>query len=238
MKTRKLLILNLLALFISTTSCITDTINGNGILSTEERNTPAFEKVKSSGSFEVFIAKGDDYEVIVNAEENVLPFIETYVSNGILTLDIKDHTVIRNDFPMEVFITTPDLNGIKLSGSGTISTDYFESDKMDLLLSGSGDIITACDARNIKVSISGSGNIEVTGNADASQVVISGSGNAETANLNTKSCFSNISGSGNIWISVDTYLEARISGSGNVFYYGYPEIKKSISGSGHIIGKN
>ena len=238
MKTRKLSIFGLLVLFISTTACINETIDGNGIPATEERHTQAFDKVKSSGSFEVYIAKGDNYAVTVSAEENVLPFIETYVSNGALILDIEDHTNIRNDIPMEIFITTPEISGIKQSGSGNINTDFFEADKMDLSLSGSGRIVTACDTRELYASISGSGRIEVAGNTESARFTISGSGNMEAADLNTESCYSRISGSGDVWISVDEYLEANISGSGNVFYYGDPEIKKSISGSGYIVAKN
>ena len=149
MKTGKQFIWGLLALCISVTSCINETIEGNGIPASEKRHTQTFNKVKSSGSFEVYIAHGDEHRVTVNAEENVLPFIETYVSNGKLILDIEDHTSIRNDFPMEIFITTPELNGISLSGSGRISTDYFESNRLELLLSGSGDIITSYNAADV-----------------------------------------------------------------------------------------
>ena len=80
MKTRKLFIFALLILIIGSSGCITDTIEGNGVQTTEERSTQSFHKVKSSGSFDVYITKGDDYEVMVSAEENVIPFIENKYS--------------------------------------------------------------------------------------------------------------------------------------------------------------
>jgi len=238
MKTIKLFIFSLFVILTGTTSCIYDTIDGNGIRASENRITGTFDKVKSSGSFDVYITKGDDYEVIVSAEENVIPFIETRVSDGILKIETEDHTSIRNDIPMEIFITTPELEGLKLSGSGTISTDYFESDKMDIIVSGSGDIITACDALEVEVSISGSGSVIISGNAKDAEFEISGSGNIKAANLSAEDCISKISGSGDVWISVDNFLDARISGSGNVFYYGEPQIDEKISGSGNVINQN
>lgn len=238
MKTIKLLSFSLFVLLIGTTSCIYDTVEGNGIRATESRITGSFDKVKSSGSFEVYISKGDEYEVLVSAEENVIPFIETRVIDGILKIEIEDRTSIRNDIPMKIFITMPELRGLKLSGSGTIDTDYFECNEMDILVSGSGQITTACDTRKLEISISGSGSIDISGNTKNAEFVISGSGNIKAANLTTEDCISKISGSGNVWIQVDNFLEARISGSGSVYYYGEPQIEKNISGSGNVIRQN
>ena len=94
MKTIKLFIFSLLTLLIGATGCITDTIEGNGIRVTEGRIASNFDKVKSTGVFDVHITKGNDYELIVSAEENLMPAIETWVSDGILHLDIKNNTNI------------------------------------------------------------------------------------------------------------------------------------------------
>lgn len=238
MKTIKLFIFSLLTLLIGATGCIHDTIEGNGVRATEGRTALNFDKVKSSGAFDVHITKGNDYELIVSAEENIMPAIETSVSNGILNLDIRNNTNIRSDLPIEIFITTPELEGVKLSGSGKITTDYFECQQMDINLSGSGTISTACDADKVNVAISGSGSVEISGKANKTELNISGSGNIEASYLNSEACYSKISGSGDVWISVDKYLRASISGSGNVFYYGQPELNKNISGSGKVISQH
>lgn len=236
MKTIKLLFLS--ALVLGATSCVYDSVDGNGVRVSEERITPDFDKVKSSGEFDVHITQGDNYEMIVSAEENIISFIETRVSNGILSIDTEDFKNIRNDLPMEIFITTPTLEGIKLSGSGTIVTDYFDCDEMDILLSGSGRIETECDAEKVEATVSGSGTVDISGDSKTADFLISGSGNITAANLNTLGCRSKISGSGDVWVSVDQVLEAVISGSGNVFYYGEPRIDKKISGSGNVVHKN
>lgn len=238
MKTIKQFIFIAVIFLIGTTACIHDTIHGNGIPATEGRLTPPFDKVASSGPFEVHITKGYDHEVIVSADENLIGYIETYVSNGVLYIDVEDFTSLRNELPIEIFVTTDDLEGIKLSGSGIITSDYFISDEMDILLSGSGDIITACDADEVEATITGSGIIEISGICNEADFEISGSGDIRAANLNTLDCYCKTPGSGDTWISAENFLGVRISGSGNVYYYGFPKINEKISGSGRIINKN
>ncbi|MCY1720323.1 DUF2807 domain-containing protein [Prolixibacteraceae bacterium Z1-6] len=238
MKTVKLFFVSTIVLLAGATSCVTDTIEGNGIVTSEGRIAANFDKVKSSGDFEVHITHGDNYEVIVIAEENVIPYIETRVSNGILHIDSDNLTTIRNRIPMEVFITTPSLEGIILSGSGTITTDYFSGKKMDILLSGSGKIRTACNTNEVKSVVSGSGTITISGTTSEADFAISGSGKIDAIDLASIDCHTATSGSGDMWISVDHQLKVNISGSGNVFYYGQPNLETHISGSGNVIDNN
>jgi hypothetical protein len=139
---------------------------------------------------------------------------------------------------MEVYITTPYLEGIKQSGSGYITTDYFTPDHFDVSLSGSGNISTAVETDKIEASISGSGKITLSGEANDGRFSISGSGNIDAYDMTLITCNAKISGSGDMWVKVENYLNATISGSGNIFYYGDPGIETHISGSGNVIHEN
>ena len=157
MKTiKQFLLLAAMGLLITTTSCLDEfTIHGNGNEGTENRIISDFSKLKSSGSFDVNVTYGDEYEVIVIAETNIIPYIETYVTNGTLHLDIRGLHNIKNHLPMQVHITTPQMRSIKQSGSGEITTGYFESNELEMFISGSGSITTSVDAARINASISG-----------------------------------------------------------------------------------
>lgn len=236
MKTITSLLLGAMVLLLGATSCIDDiSVSGNGIQATESRTTSAFSQVKSLGSFDVFITNGEEYSVMVSADENLLQYIETYVSGETLKIDIDELHSVKAVVPMEVYITTPVLNGIVQSGSGRIIADYFETDHFDAVLSGSGRIIASFEANSGDVLLSGSGKLDISGGADHVDLVVSGSGNIDASDLAVNNCKTLTSGSGNMWISVDDYLEARISGSGNVHYYGSPTVDSHISGSGHVI---
>lgn len=237
MKTIKLsFFIAAITILFGATSCIDDlTIRGNGIEGNESRYAPSFDKVKSSGAFDVHITNGEEYEVVVNAETNLLQYIETDVSGNTLDIHIRGIHNVKNRLPMEVYITVPRLRAIKQSGSGVVTTGHFESDEFDISVSGSGLIETAVDCNRLDALISGSGKIFVSGVTNYSKFKISGSGQIDAYDLTAKDCETNISGSGNVYTYVERYLKASISGSGSVFYKGSPSVESHISGSGKII---
>ena len=240
MKTiKQIFFLAAVGLLFTTTSCLDEfTINGNGIEGTENRLITEFDGLKSSGDFDVHITNGDKYEVIVIAETNIVPYIETYVTNGTLHLDIRGLHNVRNHLPMQVFVTTPQMKSIKQSGSGEITTGYFEAGEFELFISGSGSIKTTVAASVINAGISGSGRIEISGSATQTNFNISGSGRIHSYDLLSQNCDAFISGSGSIYITATNLIHATISGSGNVFYTGEPDIDAHVSGSGRVISKN
>lgn len=239
MKTIKLLFFSAVLILFASTGCVDNfIIRGNGIETSEGRITNSFEKVKSSGAFDVHITNGDEFEVVVNAEQNVIPYIETYVSGNTLNIDIRGMHNIKNSLPMEIYVTTPNLEGLKLSGSGVITTDYFYSNSFDVSISGSGYISTAIEAKKVEAKISGSGKLVLAGIADDVKFDISGSGKIDSYDLAVKNCAAKISGSGDMWVNAENNLYANISGSGNIFYYGDPNVESNISGSGNLIHEN
>lgn len=236
MKTIKSTMFIVAAIFLLfMTSCDENyTIRGNGIEQSETRYASSFSKVSSSGAFIVHVTPGDEYEVVVNAESNLLPYIETDSYGNTLKIRIQGFHNIKNQLPMEVFVTTPYIETLKESGSGIITTGYFESEDMDITVSGSGRIETAVDCRYLEGNISGSGVIYLSGVATTTNFNISGSGKIDAFDLEANNCMVHVSGSGDVLAKVSNLLDASISGSGNVFYIGDPEIRSSISGSGKI----
>jgi len=239
MKTTTTLLLSGIFLLLTATSCLDfNSVTGNGNPATETRTVSAFSKVKSEGAFEVYINYSDETSLMVTADENLLQYIQTYVSDGTLHLDIDGVHNVKAVTPMVIYITTPHLNRIVQSGSGSILSDYFESDHFELVLSGSGNIEADFAANSADVLLSGSGKIEINGLADNAKLTVSGSGNVDGSGLEVETCQTVTSGSGNMWISVSNYLSSRISGSGNVYYNGTPSVETSISGSGKVISNH
>ena len=238
MKTIKQLLFFTMLLFAAT-SCFEDfTIRGNGIAASQGRSVSSFNKVKSAGDFEVHITKGNEYDVLVNAEETLQPYIETHVSGNTMHIDVEGWHNLKNRLPMKVYVTVPVLKSIKQSGSGYISTAHFTAGKYELFVSGSGNISTSVDAGIVDAAVSGSGSIIIAGNAGDAFYAISGSGSIDSYELEAENCDANISGSGNMHVLATESLTARISGSGNVYYSGNPRVSYNISGSGKVINEN
>ena len=79
--------------------------------------------------------------------------------------------------------------------------------------------------------------MELSGSTDKQDIQVSGSGRYEAAGLRSEKVNAEISGSGEVVVTVSGELIVDISGSGTVTYSGDPAVDESISGSGKLIKK-
>jgi len=211
-------------------------IDGNGSTATARRAVGGFTNVESSGDFIVEVSIGPVTRVSVEADENLLSYIETYIQGNTLVIETQDNHCIKSNERVFIRLETPSLYELKMLGSGLMYCDSINTDELKIVLSGSGDIeCSGLIADFVDATIEGSGEISLTGTSANTNFSIEGSGNIKSLNLEQNRCVATISGSGNIYAFVNTHLDAVIEGSGNVIYKGDPAIVKDISGSGRVI---
>ncbi len=227
-------------------------VEGNHDVMSETRYVPDFDRVINEGNFQVYVIQDSIFQVIVEAESNLIPLIQTDVRGS--SLIIKTHENLANHDPMKIYVRTRNINELSSEGSGSIEAQDLSTGTMELNLSGSGriDAGVTCtkadvsvsgsgilqlslDADEVEGTISGSGEMNIYGNANHGEFHISGSGIISAYDLVQHECHANISGSGCMYVQVIDYLEVTISGSGNVYYYGNPQVVTHISGSGSVI---
>lgn len=213
-------------------------IKGNGNLIEEYRYVDAFTEIVSTGSFNVFISYADEYEVRVEAEENLIQYVETEQRGTKLYIEERENRCLRTNYPIIIRIKLPAMNAVALTGSGNIVCDSVENEMFEIDLTGSGDITANIWSDYIEADLTGSGQINLVGEADRTDFSIPGSGNIRTLDLVQNECYAEIIGSGNIYENALEYLEVKIIGSGNVYYLGNPYIDYQITGSGDIIAIN
>ena len=224
-----------IVLILLMSGCVSERIEGNRDLIILERSSQPFSEVVSMGSFTVKIIPSDETRIEVKGESNVLPYLSTYSNGTILTIKYNDGYNIHEHYPVEVFVYTPVLRAARLSGSGMMDCGSFNSDNIALNISGSGGVIGNFVTENLSAVITGSGNMDLAGMAKNGVLTISGSGNINAQNLALEICSANISGSGNITVSVSKTLDAGITGSGSIFYSGNPSVTSHMSGSGNLV---
>jgi len=78
------------------------------------------------------------YSLRVNAQENLLPYIETYLEGTQLVIRIKNHYSLGAHDPIIFMITAPDVKEFDISGSGNIEIDSLSAASLKATISGSG----------------------------------------------------------------------------------------------------
>jgi hypothetical protein len=132
-------------------------------------------------------------------------------------------------------VTAPRIEGLEISGSGSITAAELRVERCTLVVRGSGKILFhGSAARELSSIITGSGLIECRGSAPTHEVRVSGSGDVRASALETARTTVRIMGSGSVAVSVKDSLDVGITGSGSVRYSGEPKLQTRITGSGRV----
>jgi hypothetical protein len=243
--TRRTLALGLVAATVALSAPVgawswnSERINGNGDVTTEVRTPGAFDGVSMAGGFNVVIRQGQTHKVELKAESNLLPYIETQVTESgkgrTLQIGPKKGARISTSHTPSVVIEMPSLRAVAVAGSGTVKVEAMKTGGVDASIAGSGDIrFAGLDAERLGMKVSGSGDIVAAGRAGSASVTIAGSGNVKAAELAADEVKISIAGSGDAQVNASKRLNVSIAGSGDVRYVGSPEISSSIAGSGKV----
>jgi len=251
MKAKRLLFLAvmMLGMVLGTTSCVyrwkTFTSSDEKTV-TDKRNLRGFEKIEISGSPTVYYSQADSFSVKVKGRESTVDKIltdldgQTLVIRNVGKVGILNFTM-DDDSEVAVYVTSPDLIGIRLNGSGDfISKGRIDTDNMKIVLRGSGDIDIEdmiCD--NCHVELVGSGDVEIK-RLEAKDVASSlvGSGSIDLGMQNVLSTDLVLTGSGDInarFAKGCRTLNCELQGSGDINLSGQVErFKTQKRGSGDI----
>jgi hypothetical protein len=218
----------------------TKKITGNGKIISENRNLSDYDKISVAGSFDIKLVKGKEGAISINADENLMEYLETEVENGHLKIHPEKGYQLKSAKKITITVSFETIDAISLAGSGNVSTaDVLNASELNLNLAGSGEINLSISTKNLTSHIAGSGNIKLSGNSDVLRCDIAGSGNLEGDDLKATASHINIAGSGNVKVHAVSEIHSKIVGSGDVIYTGNPAIEKSKSvGSGSIRKKS
>lgn len=191
-----------------------DKIKGSGTLTSEFRDVKDFNKIRTTGSADLYIIVGENQSIKVTYDDNIIEYIQTVVKGKTLQIDCDVSYSTRKDCRID--ITIPELKGIILSGSGDVHVENLNGDFFEYTLKGSGDM-------------------DAQGEIDELELNLYGSGDIDTRELKAQNAAAVIKGSGNIDVYAENILDCAIYGSGDIKFYGDPkDITRHVAGSGSI----
>ncbi|MBA4140276.1 MAG: DUF2807 domain-containing protein [Segetibacter sp.] len=211
-------------------------INGNGKLASDLRNVSSATKIKLTGDMDVIVNTGNT-GVKVETDENIIPYIKTVMNGDWLEIKTENNLSINTKNPVRVYITTPRITNLEVTGSGNVTTESkFDADnKIGFSITGSGDINFNVNAPRVDANITGSGTLHIAGETRDVNINLAGSGNYEGLELKAENAKVTIAGSGDADLFAEENLQVKIMGSGTVRYSGNARVDRKIMGSGSIV---
>jgi hypothetical protein len=204
-----------MGLAVLVAGCGLNAISGSGKVTSDRRTVGGFTAVELRGTGRLVIDQNGVESLTIEADDNLLPYLISEVSGGRLVLGPDNGTNVNPSREIVYTVSARTLNGITLSGSGTVEAKGINSD-------------------SLKMAVNGSGNIRAEGKADQQEISIAGSGDYQGANLKGKAVSVNIAGSGGGVVAATDSLDVVVAGSGSIEYVGDPKVTQRVVGSGSV----
>jgi hypothetical protein len=250
-----------LILMFSISACIAtingETVRGSGTVVEETRTLSGVSGVELAIPGTLHVTPGDKESLRIEAEDNLMAYIQTDVRAGRLVIESRQGTNLRPTRPIDYYLTATELSSLVISSSGDIEGGDLRANSFSITISSSGNVsVGALDCTSLRVKISSSGNVKVSdlvadsisvdisssGNLDIQQgkvqqqdINISSSGEYQAHDLESVSANVSLTSSGEATIHVSDRLTGRLSSSGNINYVGSPNVNVSMTSSGRAV---
>lgn len=215
-----LLILFLVSLSLFT-GC-TDRITGSGREAVKTYNYTDFTEVYIKDACKATVVEGDSFSIVIEVDDNILPYVEVYQSGAILKIGLKGG-YSYNDIQFRATVTLPSLTALKVKDA-TNATVTRNLTSTALLLSAndasgiSGNItssaltIYAEDASDITLSGTAT-NLDIRGN-DASDI--------QLKSLVSETVTVDINDASEAVVQASHTIKGTVSDASMLYYYGEP----------------
>lgn len=140
-----------------------EVIEGSGKVTSDDRNNlQGFDKIKVSNTIKVALDQSPDFDVEVEADDNILPYIITEVSNGTLHIYL-DNISVKNPKKLQVNVKMPDITGLKATSSAEIKADrIIKTNDLVIQATSTGDISLAkIKGKSLDIDATSSADIKI-----------------------------------------------------------------------------
>ncbi|MBS1709578.1 MAG: DUF2807 domain-containing protein [Armatimonadetes bacterium] len=210
-------------------------VKATGPVTDKQAKVDGFDKMSVEGPFEVLFTVGPTKEIKVEAQKEVLELTNVMVEGG--TLRIFLSKPVSTDKPIKVYVASPNLTDLKISGACTFKADGTLAGPLKAEVSGASTLQATANMTDLEASgastatvkgtkgqslkLRGSGASTVVVVADVDNVEIEASG-ASTVKpgVSAKSAKVNAHGASNVKLAVGDQLDAHASGASTITYSG------------------
>ncbi|EAR01237.1 head GIN domain-containing protein [Maribacter sp. HTCC2170] len=240
MKTKSV-IFGLVFLCALITSCDHDTIRAKGAVTVNEVQLSGYTGLELSNAFDAYVKFSDSEEKIeIEANDNLHEKIVVKIEGNNLIVKLKNHTTVKGNATLNVYITTNNINYFNISGASAIFLeDELNTQTAKIRMSGASTFSGDIYANEVQLKSSGASDISLFGNVDVLDANLSGSSKLGGYDLITEKLNIDLSGASDANLTVLESIDIKASGASSLRYKGDAVIDhKDLSGASEIIKKD
>jgi spore coat protein U-like protein len=211
------------------------TVSGSGTVTSTPVPVSTFSRLEVSNAFVVNVSFGDQENVTLRVDDNLVGHLDVGVSAGTLHVGLESGTSVR-DATLHADVTARTLSGIDISGASQVHlSDVLTGERVQVVLSGAGRLDGTAHVDLAKLELSGASNAKVSGSAGRLEVTESGASRLDAVDLDVSDLAIDLSGASTADVSVRGTISAGVSGASSLHYRGSPTFtRREVSGGSSI----
>jgi hypothetical protein len=232
-----------LVIFVFATGCreiAGRRVKGSGHIITENRTATGFNSIDVSGAIDVFVKQDSTTSVKVEADDNILEYIEVHTEGSTLEIYTENNINLRPTNKIKVYISNPQYKEIQVSGASSVrcENEITSADALDVGLSGASEGSLELNAPKVSVNLTGASNASVKGKTKDFEGSVSGASEIRGFDLLSENANVDASGASHIEIYASVKIDGQASGASSVNYKGNAQSNVEKSGASSVNKKD
>jgi Putative auto-transporter adhesin, head GIN domain len=209
-------------------------VTGSGNVQHETRVVGEFSGVSVQSGIRGEVKIGKQH-VDLEADDNVLPLVETIIDDGVLVVRFKPHLSLHTSSEVVVHVTAPSIDLLESSGGSKMQAELVPVDDLKIESSGGGDVqARQISVKHLRAAVSGGGALVLDGSADDVKLSMSGGSRCKGEKLQARALKLQASGGSTARLAVRESVSGSASGGSVVHVSGHPQTRVSTSGGSEI----
>jgi hypothetical protein len=211
-------------------------VRRSGNVQHETRVVGEFSGVSVSSGIRGEVQIGKQH-VELEADDNVLPLIETIIDDGVLVVRFKPHQWLNIQTPIVVHVTAPSIDALESSGGSGLKAELTSTSTNELSIesSGGGDVQAHnVSVKKLKAEVSGGGALILDGSADDVKLSMSGGSRCKGEKLQARVVRIRASGGSTARLAASESVNGSASGGSVIHVRGNPQTHVSSTGGSTV----
>lgn len=207
---------------------------GSGQVITEARETLPFMDIEIIGKLEVYLQQGESLDIHVEADDNLLEFIDTSIEDNKLRIGLT--SPVSTESPIIVNITLNDLSRLRASSNAAIVTsDQLIGRYLEIELSSGAQSTLDLNFEKVKIGLGSGAQATLYGEAHELLVESSTGSELDARYFKVANCDITTRSGSESKVYVTDFLKATARSGSRIYYRGEPSRREWFtSGSGTI----
>ncbi|WP_396193664.1 head GIN domain-containing protein [Flavobacterium sp.] len=214
-----------------------NSVSGSGKIVTEKRNVSQFNKITVANGLDCEVIQADNFEVTVEADDNLINGIKTHIENNTLVIYSEYNNYI-NVTSKKITVKLPKILSLESSSGSTLkSVSLLTGEDITLKSSSGSSMEVEVESDKITLETTSGSEQQITGKALKLYTASSSGSHIEANELIANEVYSQSSSGSSTTVNAVLLLDGKASSGSSITYVKTPKEVRVEESSGGSVSK-